>query len=133
MIIKLKSAEIEAPDVIPVDELQAQGEWLYNLFTEVAIEYRTPKAIWDYTFNQLFLDSQLTEQHKYCICMAFTALITSLELSESFTKMIAVTIPNQITQLAKEALPSLYYLEGLATDTELVNEETTPSESFLVY
>lgn len=133
MLIKLNSAEIEAPDTIPVDELQAQGEWLYNLFTEVAIEYRTPKAIWSYTFNTLFSNESLTEQHKYCICMAFTALITSLELSESFTKMIAVTIPNQITQIAKDALPSLYFLEGLATDTELVPAENTPSESFLVY
>lgn len=132
MIISVNTKEFEVPDTIDLSDLTEQGGWLFDIFQEVANLKKTGQGIWSYVFTTMFQDEQLTEMHKYCICMAFSALITSLELSEQFHGYIDITLPKTIQQTAKTVFPFLYYAREFATPV-ITEQDTTekPSESFV--
>ena len=131
MIISVNTKKIEIPDTIDLSELTEQGGWLYDVFQEVATLKKTGAGIWSYTFTTLFSDTNLTDMHKYCICMAFSALITSLELSEQFTEFVNVTIPEVIQNVAKQHLPALYFAGNFIPKDSFTETDASPSENFV--
>jgi hypothetical protein len=130
MILTINEVTIEVPDTLDLNNVDKEADWLYNLFVEVSKLYKSPKNMWDYCFNQLFLYSSLTEQHKYFICIGFSALITSLSLSDSLTNLIKKTLPLNLEQAARDALPTLFLNEEVPTES---NSPVEASESFVIY
>jgi hypothetical protein len=114
MIFVVNEEQVTIPDTVsPYEvEIEAQEQWIIELFVAIKTTAKSPQKIWEYVFGVIFENKELTEYHKYYICMGFAALITSSLLSEDYARMIEESLPEIIKKHAYTVMPTLALLEG---------------------
>jgi hypothetical protein len=81
--------QYEIPDTIDLLN-PAEISWINTLFANMTEVHKHPKDVWKAVYEDIFVNNpNLTEAHKYAICVVFSSNVTEAFLRDEFNETMA--------------------------------------------